>query len=172
MSDPAYSRWYTMLDRAYDPKFKVKNPTYENVTVCDEWQYFSNFKKWFEQNYYQIGNEEMQLDKDIINKNNKVYCPEFCVFVPKSINALFTNRKLHRGNLPVGVVAKRTKFEARCSIDGTMKYLGICNTREEAFKIYKEAKENRIKETADKYKDLIPYKLYRAMCNYKIKITD
>ena len=33
-------------------------------------------------------------------------------------------------------------------------------------------KENEIKLTADQYKDKIPKKLYNAMYNYKVEITD
>ena len=52
------------------------------------------------------------------------------------------------------------------------KYLGLYNTPEEAFNAYKTFKENYIKQVADKYKDKIPDKLYKAMYNYKVKITD
>ena len=46
------------------------------------------------------------------------------------------------------------------------------DTPEEAFQTYKEFKENYIKQVADEYKDKIPEKLYEAMINYKIEITD
>lgn len=65
----------------YLPKNK---PTYEGCTVCDEWLYFSNFKKWFDENYI----EGFQLDKDIIIRGNKVYSPQTCCFVPKEINII------------------------------------------------------------------------------------
>ena len=35
-----------------------------------------------------------------------------------------------------------------------------------------EIKENYIKQIADEYKDLIPEKLYNAMYEYEIYITD
>ena len=43
---------------------------------------------------------------------------------------------------------------------------------EEAFRAYKQFKEDYIKQVADEYKDKIPQKLYDAMYNYKVDITD
>lgn len=51
-------------------------------------------------------------------------------------------------------------------------YLGLYNTPEEAFEVYKYYKEKNIKEVADYYKDKIPQKLYDAMYNYEVEITD
>ena len=52
------------------------------------------------------------------------------------------------------------------------KGLGYYNTIEEAFNSYKIAKENNIKRVADYYKNKIPQKLYEALYNYKVEITD
>ncbi|WP_278467981.1 hypothetical protein [Veillonella parvula] len=49
---------------------------------------------------------------------------------------------------------------------------GLHNTPEEAFNVYKKAKENNIKLVADYYKDQIPSKLYEAMYRYEVEITD
>ena len=61
----AYNTWSHMLRRCYDPYFLNKNPAYINCYVCDEWHNFQNFAKWYEENYYEIKNEGVQLDKDI-----------------------------------------------------------------------------------------------------------
>jgi hypothetical protein len=42
----------------------------------------------------------------------------------------------------------------------------------QAFYAYKVFKENYIKQVADKYKDLIPQKLYDAMYKYEVEIND
>ena len=56
-------------------------------SVCEEWKHFSNFKKWFDENYI----EGFDIDKDILIKGNKVYSPEACSFVPriKSENQIY-----------------------------------------------------------------------------------
>ena len=38
--------------------------------------------------------------------------------------------------------------------------------------MYKQFKENYIKQVADEYKDLIPEKLYNAMYEYEVEIED
>lgn len=45
-------------------------------------------------------------------------------------------------------------------------------TPEEAFQVYKVAKETYIKEVADEWKDKINPKVYQAMYNYQVEITD
>jgi len=52
------------------------------------------------------------------------------------------------------------------------KYLGSYKTEHEAFEVYKYHKEKNIKEVADYYKDKIPTKLYDAMYDYEVEITD
>ena len=46
--------------------------------------------------------------------------------------------------------------------------MGYFLTPEEAFEKYKEAKEQHIKEVADKWRDLIGDKIYKILITYKI----
>lgn len=169
-----FHAWQDLLRRCYDNKYKEKYPTYKNVTVSDEWYNYQNFAKWFDENYYEINNEQMCLDKDILHKGNKVYCPENCVFVPQKINKLFETRKYDRGEYPIGVNwnKKANKYFVQCKTFKKNRYVGYYNTVEEAFKAYKTTKETHIKEVADMYKDFIPYILYKAMYDYKVEIHD
>lgn len=85
-----YKHWIHMLQRCYDNKFQEKHPTYNGCSVCEEWLNFQNFAEWFNKNYYEIDNETMCLDKDILSdKTNKIYSPNTCLIVPKRINSLF-----------------------------------------------------------------------------------
>ena len=84
-----YDTWKSMLERCYDPKYHEKEPTYIDCKVCDEWLCFQNFAEWFYDNYYEVEGERMALDKDILNKGNKIYSPNNCIFVPQIINNLF-----------------------------------------------------------------------------------
>jgi len=63
-------------------------------------------------------------------------------------------------------------YEANIKINGIKKCIGRFNTIEEAFYAYKKAKENYIKETANKYKDVIDIRVYNALMNYEVEITD
>ena len=175
-----YNTWYHMLRRCYDKKFQEKNPTYVSCEVDKEWHNFQNFAEWYYDNYYEIEGERMHLDKDILVKHNKIYSPETCVFVPERINKLFVKKDKNRGDLPIGVTLykKSNKFKADCNTydflnkKSVKEYLGLYNTKEDAFESYKEFKEKYIKEVADYYKNLIPNKLYNALYNYEIEITD
>ena len=174
----SYSCWCEMLRRCYSAKYQEKYPTYKGCRVCDEWLFYPNFKKWYDTNYYEIDNKTTQLDKDILVKNNKVYSPDTCVFVPDFINKLFTKSQKIRGDFPVGVSYHKRdkKYQAGLSVfrngKKTKEYLGYFTTPEEAFNAYKQAKEDYIKEVADEYKDKIPVELYKSMYAYKVEIDD
>lgn len=171
-----YISWKDMLERCYNTLTHEKQPAYKGCTVCEEWHNCQNFAKWFEKNYYEIENQTMCLDKDILSKGNKQYSPETCVFVPNEINCLFTKSNRARGEYPVGAYYKKKnkKFCSQCKIGGgkPQKYLGLFLTVEEAFQAYKEFKEQYIKEVANKYKNKIPSRLYEAMMNYEVNIND
>ena len=174
----SYSVWHSMLIRCYSDECQKKHPTYKDCCVCEEWHNYSNFKKWFNDNYYEIEGERMDLDKDILMKGNKIYSPNTCVFVPQNINTLFIKSNKSRGKYPIGINFNKdaNKFTAQCSIfyngKSKLKGLGYYNTIEDAFEVYKKFKEANIKQIADEYKDKIPDKLYEAMYNYKVEITD
>lgn len=169
-----YDIWNRMLCRCYDPKYIQKHPTYEQCEVCEPWHNFQIFAEWFEDNYYEIEEQIMNLDKDILIKGNKIYSPDTCIFVPQNINKLFTKRNNDRGNFPVGVSYNKSskKYKAYCNTDKKQNFLGYYNTPEEAFQVYKNFKEKYIKEVANQYKDVIPEKLYNAMFEYEVEEND
>ena len=174
-----YKVWQSMLQRCYDIKYKNKKNTYKDVIVCKEWLCFQNFAEWYEENYYEVEDEIMALDKDILIKGNKIYSPQTCVFVPNRINSLFTKADINRGEYPIGINyrEKCDKLYVSCNdCNGKKKHLGVFkpNQVEEAFQCYKQYKEKIIKQVADDYysQGLIPKKLYDAMYRYKVEITD
>lgn len=173
-----YDDWHSLMQRGFDEEFKKKYPTYKDVTVNPECYCLQDFGKWFDENYYEIEGEQMCLDKDILVKGNKEYRFDRMIFVPNRINVLFTKSDAIRGDLPIGVYYKKAnnKFCCQCSIltdkGKKPKYLGLYNTPEEAFLVYKEFKEAYIKEVADEYKNRIPKCLYDAMYNWEVDIND
>lgn len=171
----SYIVWVNMLKRCHDKDFKNKHTTYKECYVCEDWKCYNNFNKWFEENYYEIKDETMDLDKDILFKGNKIYSPDTCIFVPQRINKLFIKSDSLRGSCPIGVSKFKDKFSSNLNKNGNRIFLGYFLTMEEAFYKYKEEKEKYIKEVADEYKDKyknFPEKLYNAMYNWKIEITD
>ena len=169
-----YREWHSMLERCYSEIYQSKHPTYKDVIVDEYFHNFQNYCEWREDNYYEIEGERMCLDKDILYKDNKVYAPDKCIFVPQHINKLFIKSNATRGNFPIGVSYNKqaNKYIAFCHIKGKNKNLGRYNTPEEAFLVYKEFKEAYIKEVADEYKGRIPDRLYEAMYAWTVEIDD
>jgi len=147
----------------YYQKWHSKHPTYTGCTVCDEWLIFSYFKSWMERQDW-IGKE---LDKDILAQGNGHYSPETCLFVSHAINSLLNDNKAKRGLYPVGVSFKKqnNKFQAYIKINGIKKHLGLFSTPELAYKAYKTAKYELIKQVALQQEE----PLRSALLNYKIE---
>jgi hypothetical protein len=172
-----YKKWYGMMQRCYSKAYQKGMKTYEGCTVCEEWHCFDTFSKWMIDNYYNVYNEVMCLDKDILIKGNKIYSPETCVFVPENINLLFVKCDNSRGEYPIGVYYNEKLINKYSSsfhnhIINKQIYLGNFDSKEEAFKEYKKGKEIYIKEVAERYKEQIPLVLYDAMYNWIVEITD
>ena len=173
-----YIIWRDMLRRCYDPKYYENKPIYKRCKVEEYLLNFQHMGKWIDENYYEVPGEEMCLDKDILYKGNKVYSRETCIFVPERINLLFVKRDNARGDYPIGVrLTPSGNYQALCD-NGYEKQicLGTYSTKEEAFRVYKQYKENLIKETIDSYKGKIPEPYYSrlktAMYNYEVEIDD
>lgn len=145
----AYGRWCNMIHRCYSEKVKMRVPTYIGCTVCDEWKYFSNFKKWFDVNH----KEGFQLDKDILVQGNKIYSPDTCVFIPQYLNLLLIDRGLARGDLPLGISRNHNSYMASCS-DGHGKQLTkTFKTIEEAVAWYSATKKRVVAEQVQRALD-------------------
>jgi hypothetical protein len=170
---PEYVYWRSMLQRSYHEKSKDKRLSYKGCSVSDNFKYFPYFKEWCTKQVG-FGIKGWCLDKDILIKGNKEYSPETCCFVPPKVNTLILNRKALRGDTPIGVHFNKTqnKYQANCQVNGKLAFLGYYKTVEEAFNAYKKAKEAYIKEVAEEWKDQIDPRVYEALINWTIEITD
>ena len=170
-----YQTWHNMIQRCYDPHCMNRQPTYQNTTVCKSWHNFQNFAEWFHKNYYKISDERIELDKDLIKKGNKIYCPEFCSFVPKSINLLLTKSDKARGKYPIGVIFRKEnqKYTSQLSYSRNRRvYLGYFSSPLQAFNAYKIAKEKQIKIMTNKFREVLNINVYNFLMQYEVLITD
>ena len=164
-----YRAWQNMLQRC----FRSKTFAYKDVICCDEWLLYENFYEWIhnQKNFDKWYNgDRWALDKDILIKGNKIYSPNTCCLVPQNVNALFIRKESSRGDLPIGV----SKLKKYYAVDCHGEYIGLRNTLEESFLLYKEHKENLIKQIAkEEYnKGNITKECYEAMLNYVVEIDD
>lgn len=174
-----YDTWASMLQRCFKTQLKEKQPAYKNVSCCDEWLYFENFYEWLhnQDNFVQWHkNKYWAIDKDILNKSNKIYSPENCCLIPQNVNCLFLKREAERGRYPIGVRYTNEGFLAVCRnpfLDRTVE-LGHYSTPEKAFNAYKKYKEMIIKEVARVEYEAgnITEECYKAMLKYEVEIDD
>lgn len=162
--------WYGMMARCY---YNGGHPAYKNVEVCDEWKHLENFKKWFDENYYEIKGTRMELDKDILchnlNIDNKMYSPKTCMFIPSKINSLITsNSRRDKTSLPRGVHFDDGKYYG-CF---RRKWSEAKDNIVDAFLWYKSEKEKYLKELVEEYKDVMPNTVYENILKYEVRIDD
>lgn len=83
-SDPAYDLWYAVMQRCYNPNYYNDHTekSYADVEVCPEWYNFQTFADFYVKHY----KDGYQLDKDILKPGCKVYSPDTCMFVPRTVN--------------------------------------------------------------------------------------
>lgn len=154
---PIYDTWKQMLRRAYSEKLHDKFPTYRDVEVCEEWLKLSNFYSWMSStDWTDLDGKKMQLDKDFILVGNKVYCPEYCAFIPHKVNSFVKLKPDFAKDLPLGVVENplsngRITYEASCQdpFKRYKRYLGYFNTPEEAHEAWRKTKHKYACELAD-----------------------
>lgn len=163
----AYEIWRHMVKRCGHLN-GISDNNYQDAYVCDRWLDYSNF---YEDVTSMFGYHESRfcLDKDLLVSGNRVYSKDNCCFIPYEINNFLTDSRATRGEYIVGVDfhTKTQKFRARCQ-----KHLGLFDTEQEAYFVYKNAKENLAKDLAEKWKGRIDDRAYEALLNYTVVVNN
>lgn len=175
--DRAYKCYYNMIDRVSGKYQYNYGMRYDGVTVCDEW--FNDKEKfidWYVQNYYECAYEAMELDKDLLVRDNKIYGSNTCCILPKSLNILISTCHQKKGSnlyMPLGVrkiyVDKRPKYQGIISINSKPMKLPLRNRPKAAFEDYFMQKKAQLMITAEQYKPYLPEHIYHALINYEIQ---
>lgn len=164
----AYQTWKAMLGRCYSESVKASRPTYEGCEVVHTWTIFSNFKKWFDVNYV----DGYHLDKDLLSKDNKIYCAQYCRFVPPYINTLIAQKYNASSGLPgVTWAVQEGKWKAQIFKDSKKLHLGYYSDKLDAFEVYCIEKESQIKKIAiNAYeKGHIDVDILQSLLKYEVK---
>lgn len=154
---PYYKCWYDIVRRAKSTYLKTKRPTYENVSICEEWKYLSNFIKWVDTQPNRYWHS-CHPDKDLLCCNkHKIYSPDTVVFIPESLNQFVKDRGNDRGSYMLGVNKQGNGYIAKCanpfgnSEDG--RYLGYFTTEIAAHKAWQAKKHEYALRLAEEQDD-------------------
>lgn len=163
-----YAIWQGMLKRCYDPKQLQKQPTYIGCSVSEHWHDYQDFAEWYKS--HECGDLSYDLDKDLLIPNNKVYSPESCVLVPQELNKILINcGKAKDGSLRGVSFHKRDKrYQSSLRTHNGRRHLGSFDCPDEAYQVYKEAKESYVKERALYWRDRIEAKAFEALMNWQL----
>lgn len=161
----AYNLWKSMLTRTQQ---KGKYPAYTDVIVSEDFLKFPLFKEWFDKNKPNFA--DYDLDKDLLG-NGKIYSPTTCCILPREINIAIAKKSAGSTGYR-GVRKSIDKFYSSVRRGDDKSYLGTFATAEEAAFAYKQAKEDYIKSLTEKWKEQIDSRVYEALMNYQVEITD
>lgn len=99
-----YYTWRGMLRRCYDPTYsKYKWYGERGVTVCERWHRLDYFIEdivnlpGYDQEKFE--NNEIELDKDLINGEQKEYSPQTCSLITHAENVRIALRKRYHSDI-------------------------------------------------------------------------
>ena len=169
----SYNKWVTMVNRCYEPD----NDSYiryggKGVYVVEEWLNYEKFLLWFNKQPNK-DKSEYHIDKDIISeKGIGHYSPETCELVPPYINQLIKLNKGNRNGNIIGTTQEGEFYKSQFMSCGGV--LGTYKTVEEAFQVYKEAREAHVKVIAyaSYKKGEISARLLCTLLDWEVNIDD
>lgn len=164
----AYRTWNSMMRRCYDLKSHDSQPAYSKYSVAECWHDYQVFADWFYRHPYSDMNYE--LDKDILFSGNKIYSPSTCCFLPRQLNGLLTDSAAVRGKHPQGVCFSKSRgvYLSRLRVNGKLRGLGSFSCPNEAYQIYKTAKERHVKNKALEWANRIEWNAFNALMKWSL----
>lgn len=178
--DKCYKTWEKMLFNCFGA-----NSLKEKPTICDEWLDYFEFKKWWDENYYEMGNGtlEMCFTKNFMSFDNNRYSPELCAVIPRFLMTVLKTKRtnierINKGRngeeIPSGFTyvdgKMGGKYSAFVQTDVERLYVGMADTLEELIEPYKIIKEDYVHGLAEKNKNIFPKPVYDRLANYEWKI--
>lgn len=139
-----FSRWKNMIKRCYT----TSDAAYHDISVCDEWLMFSNYKRWYDAQ--PKPSMMFDVDKDILQGLSRVYSPETCLILPRRINSFLA--VANKGLPGTHYEESRGKFQSYCqSLDGTRKTLGRFDSEIDAHRAWQLHKALQVEKLIEEY---------------------
>lgn len=154
-----WSGWQHMMERCYNKnssRYKFYGAI--GVRVCEEWHNFSNYAKWYYDNCYDI-DEPLSVDKDILNRDSKIYSPDTCIIIPRKINQSFPHITPD-GKEKIPVYRRESgRYRARMNNYN----IGTYDTYDEAVLVYKQALAQKWASLIEGYRGRIPDEIFEVL---------
>ena len=166
-------RYNNMINRCYNEVWQEEwGQRYKDTTVCEEWlnDKYNTFFTWVDNNYYTVGDEQMDLDHNIMQYVSNVYSPDTCIFAPHKINTLYES--LEVGDTNITYNSRKNTFSVKVYDEGEFIIQHGFLTYNEALDCYCAIKEAIIADKADELKGKIPERLYNRMINTDVKLIN
>jgi hypothetical protein len=136
---------------------------HENAIICNEWQEYRNFEVWIHDNYYETCGECLKVSKEIINKDNNIYCPEMCILLSKEIYKVVNAKCVIKENTK-GLFRFEHKVSHWNQCDNNIvKSDFIYNSKLEAIEAFQKSKYRYLDDINSIYEDTIPKEVFEAI---------
>lgn len=146
-----YKQWVNMLHRCYGNHENFRR--YRDVTVSDEFRYFTKFYEWLCLNDWVKGSH---VDKDIIDITSNVYSPDTCLLVTGEVNAFAQSPRKNKYNIAASVSISHDKWFIAELYRGEQGRKRItCRNLENAIQAYWQMKHERAVFLESKYPYLV-----------------
>lgn len=169
-----YSLWKNIVARCQNPVYKSD----KGSTMEQRWCNFQDFCADLEtmKGFEFFENHGWHFSNHVLTQDNR-WDRQSCCFIPPELKGVLRKSEAIRGDLPIGVTSRKLKngthrYMAYCQVLGGINYMGTYDTPEEAFQVYKEAKERDIKRRAEPHRDRLDPKVYMVFINHVVQITD
>ena len=134
--------------------------------LCDQWKQYENFKRWYDENFYEIDNEELEFSYRFWNINNNIISSETSVLIPKEINMVVRNLiKSVNTELMLNVSVQRNLYTIRMFGET----IASSDSKEEIFEIRKAIFKRQMKEFAEKYIGKVPDNVYGRILTLELE---
>lgn len=164
-----YLKWSGILKRCYDETYLRNNPSYEQAYVCNDWHNFQFFAEWC-QTQEGFGEEGWEIDKDLHVNSCKLYSPDYCSFVPKSLNIAGVAKNSRKDSKYIrGVYKYKNRYRANLSCFGEYESLGYYVTEEEAYNAYCVGFYKLLDKTIDRYTSLVAPHVIEYLKSIKLR---
>ena len=161
---------HNMVTRSTNPNYKEKFPTYNGVSISENFKDFQFFAGWCN-NQVGFGTTGFVLEEDLLVPNNKMYSEYNCVFVPDVINSFLTFVRQKDRGLPVGVTwcESEGKYKSYCAqLNGKNKTIGRFNNPQDAYTAYCVFKRKMARELAETYKEVVDPRVTKALLDFEV----